>query len=770
MPALDDVRVLVLSNGWTASALSGRLLAELGADVCKWEPPGGDALRRRPPLTAEGESYAFTLVAAGTRSVVAPPAALPELLASCDVLLAEAALWQQLAGPAPDVLAQRYPRLVACLVSPYGWEELPRHAAWSELVLQATSGLMATTGYPEDPPQRAGVPVVTHGAALFALIAVLAALAERRHSGRGQVIDLAGFDVALSFLGTFLPHYFRHHTSPRRMGNRHPLAVPWNTYPARDGWLVLCSMGDSAWQRLLEVLGREDLKAEARFATAEQRFAHAEEVDALIAAWSQQHTVAEAVKRLNAAGIAAGPIVSVPQFLQHPYCQERRLLVQVPTACGNRIATLGPLFKLSATPGVVDRGAPALGQNGRTAPHLPPAPLANIAGAMPLAGVRVVEMGTYTAVPYGTRLLALLGAEVIKVEPRKGEPLRHLAIPLDGTHRDSYAFHLYNTGKKSVTLDVQHPQGKALLLALLAKAHVFVHNLAQSYIEAVGLDYATLHAAYPRLVYCAVSGFGQHSTWRQRRAFDTILQAFGGIMDLTGLPQRPPVKVGISLIDLFGALFATAGILVALHHLWRSGQGQCVDVALGDVAAWLTSEVWPLALTGKPVSRCGNRHWFAAPHNLYRTQDGEVVLAVEDDAQWQALLRLIGREDLGQAASLATAAGRVEAAEALDRLVQAWLASLPSAEALQRCQEAGIPAARVREVGDAVEDPRAAARQVIITHEGHRLLGAPLHLSRTPLAAWQLAPALGAHNAEVFGQLLGLSASELATLRAQGVI
>jgi crotonobetainyl-CoA:carnitine CoA-transferase CaiB-like acyl-CoA transferase len=813
MTALSDIRLLEFSDGWTATTLAGRLLAELGAQVVKIEPPAGDTLRRREPRTPEGVSYAFELASAGKDSVIVPVdqqvPMLENLLAASDVCLIEAEQWQSLMPRelSPEKLVRRFPHLVLCLITPRGLQEPDHNQPWSELVLQASTGLMATTGFADDPPMRSGVSAIAHGTAILAAVAVLAALHERRRSGLGQIIDLAGYDVGLSFLGTFLPRYFRYGTSPQRIGNRHPLVVPWDTYPARDGWVIICSMGDSSWLRLLEVLGRADLKTEAKYATAQARYDWAKDIDAMIAAWTRQRSVETIVEVLNEAGVAAGPILPVPQYLAQAYCQERRLLVEVPHAAAGKVPTLGPLFKMSATPGRVERCAPTLGQGdldallaeafsqslehrsrsrmepverplpgqgegrgeGRPPVGSPPHPALS-PQLKPLEGVRVVEMGAYTAVPYGTRLLALLGAEVIKVEPQQGDPLRRLAIPLHEGHRDAYGFHLYNTGKKSVTLAPETPRGRELLLRLIKTSQVFVHNLSYDLIERLGLSYDNLRQAHPGLVYCTVSGFGQEGAWRQRRAFDTILQAFGGIMDLTGRPERPPVKVGISVVDLFGALFATAAILAALRHADRSGEGQSIDVALGDVAAWLTCETWPLSLADQSVSRLGNRHWFAAPHNVYQARDGEIVLAVQHDTQWQALLRLMGGQELCQDERYATLAARLRAVEDVDRLVQAWVAGLHSAEVIERCQEVGIAAASVQEVGEAVEHPLAAAREVIVRRGPYRFLGAPFRLSRTPAVLEEVAPELGQHNQEVYQGLLGLRPAAMEELKAQGVI
>lgn len=782
MGILDRIRVLELSDGWTAATLAGRLLAELGAQVHKFEPPGGDSLRQRGPFHSNGMSYAFTLASAMKHSVCVATDAqadtLHQLAPSHDVLLldAEMLLTLHAQGMRLDDLTEHQPHLVVCAISPHGLQA-PEHLwGWSELALQASTGLIATTGFPDAPPTRPGVPIVTHGTAIGATLAILAALYERRQSGRGQCIDLAGYDVAVAFLGTFLPTYFRQGLSPGRDGNRHPLAVPWNAYPTRDGWAIICSMGDTAWLRLLEAIGRDDLKADERFLTALQRSVYVDEVDEVLSDWTRQHDTEVASAHLLQAGVPIGPILPVHQFLDDAYCHDRQLRVEAPQPAGPPAPTLGPLFKLSASPGQVSRGAPAIGDvdlDGLLAAanwEQAGLPERDALMGKPLAGVRVIEMAAYTAAPYGTRLLALLGAEVIKVEPLKGDPMRHLATRLVDEQPDSYVFHLYNTDKKSVSLNTAAPDGRDLLRQLIGTAQVFVHNLSYDLIERLTLTYEDLRQSQPGLVYAVASGFGQQGAWRERRAFDTILQAFGGVMAVTGRADQPPVRAGISVIDLFGALMTAASVAAAVHHQRETGEGQLVDVALGDVSAWLGCETWPLVFAGGEVPRVGNRHWFMAPHNVYQTQDRDIVIAVDRDAQWQALLGVMGQGGSLAAERFATVEARLRAVDEVDALVQNWLAGQKSADVVSQCQRAGVPASVVMEIGEAAEAAMASSRQVIMPYNGHLMLDSPFRFSRSPVRMASLAPAIGQHNGEVGRGLLGLTEAEMQRFRADGVM
>jgi len=785
MGALSGVQVLEIGEGWTATALAGKLLAELGAEVVKLEPEAGDSLRLRGPFDSDGSSYSFQLAAALKDSMVLPSGgekeALEALARRADVLLVDGEEWWKLhsQGITGERLLEDNPRLVLCVPSPFGLYGPLSRWTGCELILQSMAGLMATTGFPGDPPTRSGVPIITGMTAFYSATAIQAALYERRRSGLGQVIDVAGYDVAITTLVNHVVPYFRYGQSAHGVGNRHPLIVPWNAFQACDGWIQVCTAGERLWPILMEVIGRPELKEEPRYQTTSQRLQYVDEIDAIIAAWVRPRTVAEVTDTLTKNNLPSGPVVPVAQLFQQPYFRERNMLMEVPKAEGGNALTTGTMLNLSATPGRVARSAPGLGPRARgssaprgeaPAPRTRNGPMPRHNGDKPLSGVRVVEVGQFTAGPYGVRLLGLLGADVIKVEPIGGEPMRQMAVPLAGESGDSYVFHLVNADKKSVTLDLSSPRGKELFLEIIEHAHVFAVNLSADFTARVGIDYASLKKVNPGLVYCSVTGFGSEGTWRQRRALDTVLQALGGVMDLTGFPENPPLKVGVSLVDLAGGLFASAAVLAALQHQADTGEGQLVDVAMSDVAAWFSAEVWPLPLAGQEVSRVGNHHWFHAPHNLYQAQDRPVVVGVEKDGQWQALLGAMGRRDLLGDSRYATSEDRVRQIEEVDRLVEEWANSLKAADVVSRCQAAGVPAALVQEMDEVVEHPNTRERETIIERSGYRIFGAPIKFSRTPLTVEDLGPALGQDNDEVLGGLLGLSRDQREHLKAEGVI
>ncbi|MBI3964426.1 MAG: CoA transferase, partial [Chloroflexi bacterium] len=449
---LADLLVIEIAEGWTGAALAGRLLADLGAEVVKVEPPDGDWLRRRGPLAPGGIDYAFVQANAGKRSwtldLTTQVDALLDLAARADALVhgGPPAALRALTAKGLRVVA---PQLTICAVTPFGLTGPLADLAGTELTVQAASGIVASTGYADATPTRVGVPLAQHAAALFGVAGLIAAL----RSGQAQVVDVAAYDAMIAYQSNFLPSYFLTGTIPERLGNRHPHCAPWNTYQARDGWVVICTGSDSQWPPLLELLGRLDVRADAGLHANRGRVARVEEVDALVGDWTRERTVAEIVAALDSINIPAAPLPALAELVADEQFRTRRMVVPVALSEGQTVPVVGSFFKLRRTPGGVRGPAPTLGEfvpegNPRARPMERPRERPWRVGR-PLTGVRVLELTSYTAGPFAGRLLASLGAEVIKLEPPSGDPLRRFANPIGGT---SYIFHLNNCDKRSVAL------------------------------------------------------------------------------------------------------------------------------------------------------------------------------------------------------------------------------------------------------------------------------------------------------------------------------
>jgi formyl-CoA transferase len=394
----------------------------------------------------------------------------------------------------------------------------------------------------------------------------------------------------------------------------------------------------------------------------------------------------------------------------------------------------------------------------------------------PLAGVRVVELGSLIAGPFCGQLLGDFGAEVIKVEdPGRGDPMREWGqVKVDGL---SLHWPIIGRNKLSVTADLRREEGRSLVRRLLKTADVLLENFRPGTLERWGLGPDELWQAHPGLVVTRVSGFGQDGPYAPRAGFGAIGEAMGGIRFLTGDPDRPPARVGISLGDSLAATFAFIGTLLALRVRDRTGKGQVVDSAIYEaVFALMEAAVPEWELAGYQRRRTGSVLPGAVPSNAYRTADGEeVLIAANRDTVFRRLCAAMGRSELADDPRYRTNSARSEHQEELDAIVGAWVATKATVELLDLMEEAGVPAGRIYQSKDMVADPHFAAREAIV-RLAHPVLGEfPMQavfprLSGTPGAVRSVAPALGAHNSEIWGERLGLSDEELARLRDAGVI
>ncbi len=394
--------------------------------------------------------------------------------------------------------------------------------------------------------------------------------------------------------------------------------------------------------------------------------------------------------------------------------------------------------------------------------------------AGPLAGIVVIDLTRVLAGPYATMVLADLGADVVKIEqPGCGDEARGVGPFRGGV---SAYFASINRGKRSVTLDLKRPRGRELLLGLLEGADVLAENFRPGVMARLGLGYDALAARFPRLIYAATSGFGQTGPDAGLPAYDLVIQARSGLMSITGEPGRPPVRVGVSLGDLSGALFTVIGILAALEARQRTGRGQLVDVAMLDsTVALLENAILRYDVTGEVPGPLGTRHPTVTPFEVFETATAPVVLAISNDAQWQRFCEAAGRADLAADPRFATNQARTAHYGALRPELARTLAARPAAEWLARLGAAEVPCGPIQSVAEAVEDRQVRARGMIaeVLQPGLgrlRMAGTPIRLGATPAGPPRPAPGLGEHTEAVLRERLGLDAAEVAALRAEGVV
>ena len=393
----------------------------------------------------------------------------------------------------------------------------------------------------------------------------------------------------------------------------------------------------------------------------------------------------------------------------------------------------------------------------------------------PLDGLTVVDLTRVLSGPYCTMLLADMGARVIKVEqPGRGDDTRAWGPPfVDG---ESAYFLSINRNKESLTLDLKQDGARRVIEALLDRADVLVENFRPGTMERLGLGYEAVSGRWPRVIYCSVSGFGQTGPRRDEPGYDAVIQAEGGLMSITGDADGPPFRLGVAISDIVSGMFAAQGIAMALLARTRTGRGQRVDVGMLDAtAALLTYQSGIYFVTGRAPERMGNRHPTIVPYETFEASDGDFVIAVGNDEIWRRFCDTIGRRELAEDPRFTTNRDRVSHYGALRPLIASPLRERTRAEWIERLQAAGVPCGSVRSIDEVLGDEQLQARSMIevLEHASAgevRVLGVPIKLSDTPGAVRSAPPTLGQHTEQILHHDLGLSSSEIATLRASGAV
>jgi len=394
----------------------------------------------------------------------------------------------------------------------------------------------------------------------------------------------------------------------------------------------------------------------------------------------------------------------------------------------------------------------------------------------PLAGITVLDFGQIYQGPYATLLMAKAGAEVIKIEPPGGEPLRRRAIAAGG--ETTLPMAMLNANKRAVTLNLKSGAGKDLLKRMAARADVLLENFSPGTLDGLGVGYEVLRTVNPRLVYATGTGFGISGPDRDNLAMDFTIQAASGIMSVTGDPDGPPMKAGPTLVDFMGGIHLYEAVMTALLQRTVTGQGQLVEVAMQEAVYPTLASSYDYHLrTGEVPPRAGNRQagLSSAPYNAFEAKDGWVAIHVVTEAHWQNLLRAMGRADLQDDPRFATNAARTENMAATEALVTAWTIGLPRHEVVAAAKRYRIPVAPVRNAIEVMNDPHMHERGMLQRID-HPALG-PIIVPNTPLRLHGAdrvepvpSPSLGQHNQEVYGDWLGLGPDGVAALWREGAI
>ena len=403
-----------------------------------------------------------------------------------------------------------------------------------------------------------------------------------------------------------------------------------------------------------------------------------------------------------------------------------------------------------------------------------------------LGHIRVLDLSRVLAGPWCSQNLADLGADVIKIErPGCGDDTRAWGPPYArdaaGVDTSEAAYYLAaNRGKRSVTVDIASAEGQALLRELVRHCDVVLENYKVGQLKRYGLDYDSLKAIKPDLVYCSVTGFGQDGPYAHRAGYDFLIQGMGGLMSVTGerddLPGGGPQKVGVALTDLMTGMYATIAVMAALTHRDRTGSGQYIDMALLDVQVAMLANVGSNYLnSGKPPKRWGNAHPNIVPYQTFACSDGHIIVATGNDGQYQKFVEAGGRPELAGDPRFATNPLRVQHRDTLVPLLAAMVLTRSRAFWIEGLEAVGVPCGPINDVGEVYQDPQVLARGLVVelphpTAGTVKLVRNPMRLSATPTLADLAPPLLGQHTEQVLGELLGHSAADVAALRAKGVL
>ena len=777
--------VVDLSTG-IPGAYCTKILADGGARVVKIEPPEGDPLRAwsaSGTAVPEGEDGALFQFLAGSKcSVLANPGCESDVASLGELLeRADAAIWSpgsglcDLDGLRPEAMLREHPHLTVTCITDFGLEGPWSGRPANEFTLQAWSGGVVGLGRGslDRAPVRVGGQVGCWLAGAYAAVGTMISRMRRGDDGAGEIVDVSMLEALASCL-TYCPvTYFDALGRPFRKGRS---VITPGVGVAKDGVVAVGVGTGQHWLDFAVMVGHPEWTEDKSLFRDRARLAP------VIDGWFAEHTVDEIVDLATAFRLPNAPVANGSTLPTLEHFEARGSFSNNPGSGFLQPVHPYRMHPVSLRP---PSPAPALGESTFEQVGELRRRSADQEGD-PFAKLRVLDMTAFWAGPSCTHPLALLGAEVIHLESTRrldGTRMLGAAMTEDRWWERSPIFSALNTNKKSMTLDIQSERGMDLLRRLIATTDVIVENYTPRVLDQAGLTFEALRAIRDDIILVRMPGFGLDGPWRDNAAFAYTIEDASGLTWLTGYPDEKPLEpycVG----DPNAGIHALAGLLLALHHRRRTGQGVMVEAAMIDAAINISAEqVVELSAYGALLERSGNRGPRAAPQNLYRTCDTDeyggddcwVAISVDNDTQWQALVDALGRPGWSDDPSLATAAGRTMRHDRIDQELSEWCAQRAADQIVELIWEAGVPVAKVVQPHRQADLPQLQSRGYFEVVE-HPVLGEarystmPMEFSNRPVRRpMRHAPVLGEHNAEILGEL-GLTADEIGVLEAKGVI
>ena len=798
--ALAGVRVLDFTQAW-AGPTGARLLGDFGADVIKIESETRPDLGRLVGPYVGGEvdlngSGYFVEWNRNKRSIrlnLREPedvAMAQRLAATCDAVIENFApgVMGRL-GLDYEALRPHNPGLVMLSLSGFGATgPLCRAPAFGQQI-EAISGLMSVTGYPDGPPLKPGVSYPDPLSGIAGAAAVVAAFRERRRTGRGRWLDMSMLEVTVAQLSEPLVAAQLTGRAPKTLGNASAVYAPHGIYRCAgdDRWIAIECRTDEEWRALVTAFDNPAALDDARFASAAERLANHAVLDDALSGLVAERVAEELAGVLQDHGAPAARVATTADTFHDEHLRARGFWMPVVHSLVGSVDTAGPMAILSKTPARVRVQPPLLGEHSdeitaeleavesqRAAEAEPPAaeaepPAAEGDGSyQPLAGIRVVEVATNVAGPYAGKLLASLGADVIKVEAGAGDPLRgHGPHPASGNGQESSAgsgaaFLSLNAGKRGVCLDLDDDSGRAQLAALIASADVLIEDLTPGTIDELvgGLD-----ESRPELIVVSITPFGQTGPRASWRGGDLVCWASGGMAHVTGEDDREPLWAGADQGAHLAGLQAGAGALIALHHRDATGAGQRVDLSIEEAAASIVeSAVTDYQLDDHVRGRMGTRHPAAHGVGMQRLRDGKwlFVGTCPQQRMWEAVRELMGDPEWARDPRWESYVERRAHADEVDALAAEWFSERTVEETLQPLLDAGVPVGLVYDALEVLELPQLEEREFFAELDDPA--AGPIRVPQTPFHGFvegvrlQPAPRLGEHNAELADELALVSA------------
>jgi len=821
---LTDLAVLDVTQEHNGYA--GKLFSDMGADVIKVEPAGGDPGRQVPPLARDADgtesSAFFGFLNTGKRSLELDPSVaadrqlLDGLLGAVDIVFED---HLERYGRTPETVQENHPRLVVVSLSTFGRTHDVEGVA---LLDAATGGLMYQTGYDERPPTAPGLSLATYLGVLQGAVGGL--LAARTSEQGGQHVDVSRKEPVVSNLEATYTEYTYNGRITERNGNTHPVGHPMGEiYPTEDGAICVCLLGQqtegplgghdlSMWGDFCRMLNREDLLEDERFnATAEEdiagfvkRLRNADELDAILREELADRSAEELYHESQEHGISNALVSTPADLLDSDQLDHRDFFSE--TALPNGVSVTLPTapYRFSNARRRQER-PPSLDEHGEEIrreyisdrqqfSRVDRKQTGEEPNERPLTDVTVLDFSIAWAGPYCARILASHGADVIKVESTTQPDATRTITPLyddrpgdpvNGEDR-SGAFQEKNLGKRGLSVDLRTEEGTDVIKDLIAggDVDVVIESFAPGTFERMGLGYGTLRGLDDSIVMCSISGYGQTGPESGYRAYGAMLGAHAGIPNVTGFPEDKPVRAGIAYVDPVTGLHAAFAVLAALHDRGPDGTGQHIDFAMREAGVTLIHQALShCGLTGEDWERIGNRdereRFLQGCYRCEADNDqGEpwVAIVVRNESEWQALKMVLDSPAWTDDKVFADQASRLRNQDELDDRIESWTQTRNRFEVVEDLRRVGVPAGVVQTTADLLENDRHLEDRGFWQDVDHPVIGtkpypAPMpRLSATPGEIAGAAPMIGQHTREILYEYLELSGEEVASLEDDGTL